>query len=107
LRTLEFKIEQQQLIKDPTCDFSNIVAGSKNYLKAHFTFSSDWDGCLKAASFWRGEEEYAVLLSEGDDCMIPPEALVGATFAVTVLGKKDKLEIPTNRVIVRQEVLRK
>lgn len=104
MRTLEFKIKQQQLTKDPACDFSNIVAGSKNYLRAHFTFSDDWGGCLKAASFWRGEEEYAVLLDEGDACMIPPEALVGMTFAVTVLGKNGKLEIPTNRVTVRQEV---
>lgn len=107
MRTLEFKIDKQQLIKDPECDFRNIVAGSRNYLRAHFTFSDDWDSCRKAASFWRGEEEYAVLLDKSDDCMIPPEALVGATFAVTVLGKNDKLEIPTNRVIVRQEVLRK
>lgn len=107
MRTLEFKIEQQLLTKDPTCDFSNIVAGSKNYLRAHFAFSDDWAGCLKAASFWRGEEEYAVLLDGSGNCMIPPEVLVGATFAVTVLGKNGKLEIPTNRVIVRQEVLRK
>ena len=107
MRTLEFIVEQQQLTKDPTCDFTHIVAGSKNYLRAHFTFSDDWDGCLKAASFWRGGEEHAVLLDDEGRCMIPPEALVGATFAVTVLGKKGSLELPTNRVTVRQEVLRK
>jgi hypothetical protein len=106
LRTLEFKVDGQLLEKDPKCDFHNIVAGSKNYLIAHFTFSDDWKGCIKVASFWRGNEEHAVLLTEGDCCLIPAEALTGTTFAVTLIGKNSNLEIPTNRVIVRQEVRR-
>lgn len=105
-RTLEFVVNEQQLEKDPNCNFRDIVAGSKNYLIAHFTFSKEWDGCVKAASFWRGETEKAVLLDEDNRCVIPSEVLVGATFAVTVRGKKGDLEIPTNRVIVRQEVQR-
>jgi hypothetical protein len=106
LRTLEFIVDGQHIRKDPKCDFSKLVAGSKNYLRAHFTFSDDWKDCAKAASFWRGAEEHGVLLGEDDGCIIPAEALVGMTFAVTVLGQKGQLEIPTNRVIVRQEVLR-
>lgn len=106
MRTLEFIVNGQHIQKDPKCDFSHIVAGSKNYLRAHFTFSDDWKDCVKAASFWRGGEEHGVILDNNDSCMIPPEALVGMTFAVTVLGRKGKLEIPTDRVTVRQEVFR-
>lgn len=105
MRLLEFKVDKQYLKKDPDCDFTKIVAGSKNYLKAHFTFSEDWDGCKKAASFWRGKEEHAVLLMN-DECVIPEEVLVGMTFGVSVLGQKDDVQIPTNQTTVRQEVRR-
>jgi hypothetical protein len=106
LRILKFEISGQQLVKDPTCDFSHIVSGSKNYLLAHFSFSEEWNDCIKVASFWRGNQEHATLLNEDGNCIIPAEALVGTTFAVTVIGKNRNLEIPTNRVVVRQEVRR-
>ena len=103
MRVLEFKVDKQSLKQDPNCDFTKIVAGSKNYLKAHFTFSDGWADYKKAVSFWRGKEEYAFLL-EDDTCMIPEEVLVGRTFAVSILGMKDDITVPTNRVFVIQEV---
>lgn len=105
MRLLVFNVDSQRIQKDPNCDFSNIVAGTNNYLRAKFTFSDEWRDCVKAVSFWRGEKEYAVLLNN-DECDIPPEALVGATFRVSVTGQRNGCFIPTNKILVRQEVSR-
>lgn len=103
MRLLKFNVNAQQIEKDPECDFNNIVAGTVGYLKAQFAFSSEWENCVKVARFWRGSQEHAVLL-DGNTCIIPAEALVGATFRVSVLGKKGEYRITTNQTIVRQEV---
>lgn len=105
MRLLEFNVDSQRVYKDPDCDFNNIVAGTKNYLRAKFTFSDEWKDCIKAVSFWRGEKEYAVLLKD-DECDIPPEVLIGATFRVSVAGRRNDYYITTNKTIVRQEVPR-
>lgn len=105
MRVLNFNVNAQQIHKDPDCDFSNIVAGSKNYLTAHFTFSPEWQDCILVASFWRGGKEYAALIQDGV-CDIPPEALVGRTFGLSVIGQREDYRIATNRIIVRQEVSR-
>ena len=101
MRVLKFNINAQQITKAPDCDFSKLVAGTSGYLRAHFTFSPEWDDCVKIAQFWRGTKEHAVLIENGY-CDIPSEALTGTTFKVSVLGRKDKYRIPTNKVIIRQ-----
>jgi hypothetical protein len=104
-RILEFDVNKQRLTKRRECDFSNIVAGSVGYLKAKFYFSqSEWRGCRKAASFWINDEEHAVLLDKNNSCDIPPEALVGEKFQVSVTGLKSDYKITTNKTKVKQEV---
>ena len=105
MRTLKFNVDIQHICKDPSCDFTNIVAGTQNYLQAHFTFSPEWHDCTLVASFWRGKKEYAVLIQDGV-CDIPPEVLVGRTFGVSVIGQRDDYRITTNRISIRQEVSR-
>lgn len=105
MRILEFEVNKQTIRKKPDCDFSGLVAGTRGYLRAKFTFSADWDGCRKAASFWRGGKEYAVLLDQ-NACEIPAEVLTGGVFEVSVTGRKRGLNIPSNRVRVKQEVQR-
>ena len=106
MRLLTFNVDSQSVHKDPNCDFSNIVAGTENYLRAKFTFSDEWRDCVKVASFWRGEKEHAVLINGDGTCEIPPEVLTGATFRVSVIGQKQGYRITTNKIIVRQEVSR-
>lgn len=106
MRLLVFNVNSQCISKDPNCDFSHIVAGTKNYLRAKFIFSDEWSGCIKAASFWRGEKEEAVMLNSDGTCDIPPEILTGATFRVSVTGQKNDYRITTNRILIRQEVSR-
>lgn len=103
MRILKFNVKSQLIAKDPDCDFSGLVAGTKNYLKAYFTFSSEWDNCILIASFWRGSKEYAVVI-ENNCCCIPEEVLTGSTFSVSVTGQHKDYRITTNRISVRQEV---
>lgn len=103
MRLLEFNVNAQQIEKAQNCDFTNIVAGTTGYLRAHFTFSSEWDNCIKVARFWRGGKEHAVCLRD-DECDVPAEVLSGVTFGVSVLGQHDTYRITTNRTLVRQEV---
>jgi hypothetical protein len=105
MRTLKFNVDVQRIQKDPDCDFTNIVAGTQNYLQAYFTFSPEWHDCVLVASFWRGEKEHAVLIEDGK-CEIPPEVLVGRTFGLSVIGQREDYCITTNRIKVRQEVSR-
>lgn len=105
MRLLKFNVHGQKLEKDPGCDFENIVAGSKNYLKTYFNLPEDWQNCAIAASFWRGKEEYAVILKD-NMCEVPEEVIVYPTFRVSLTCMKGKQQIPTNKILVRQEVLR-
>ena len=104
MRTLEFVVEGQLIKKKTDCDFSNIVSGSIGYLKAKFYFSSEWDNCRKAASFWVDDNEYPVLLDVNDECVIHPQALTGERFLVSVTGAKSDYKIKTTKTKVRQEV---
>ena len=105
MRLLKFNVNAQRIQKDPDCDFDNLVAGTEGYLRAQFTFSQEWQDCLIVASFWRGKNEHAVLVENGE-CEIPPEALVGATFHISLIGQRGDYQITTNKTIVRQEVSR-
>ena len=105
MRTLEFKVEQQMLRKQPGCDFSNIVAKTVNYLKAKFHFSEEWNDCKKVAVFWLNEQEHPVLLDENNECNIPSDVLVGGAFYISVIGAKpDGYRLVTSKYKVRQEV---
>ena len=104
-RILEFEVDKQRLTKKRSCDFSHIVSGTVGYLKAKFYFSqSEWEGCKKAASFWIDDKEHAVLLDDDNACDIPPAALVGERFSVSVTGLCNGYRITTNKIKVKQEV---
>ena len=102
MRNLKFKIKAQQITRDPTCDFTKIVAGSKGYLKAVFEFSSEWSGCKKAAGFWCLGKELAMAVID-NECMIPEEALLWENFQVAVVGEREGYRITTNKISIEQE----
>ena len=106
MRTLEFNVRKQRLMKNTSCDFSGLVAGSVGYLQAKFDFSAaEWGKCsTKIARFWIEEQEHAAILDENDICTIPPEALTGSRFGVSVIGAAPGYQIETNKIYVRQEV---
>lgn len=100
MRTLKFRITGQNI--KPDGDFTGIVRGSKGFLKAKFDFSNEWQGCKKAASFWKYGREYAVPII-GSECDIPEEALTGICFGVSVTGVGNGFRITTNKCSVKQE----
>ena len=103
MRTLEFEVDKQLLQKSRGCDFTNIVPGTTGYLAAHFTFSDEWAGCVKAASFWHNGQEHAVIM-EKDACVIPAAALTGRKFEVSVSGANGAdYYITSSRTTVKQE----
>lgn len=105
MRLLKFIVDKQKLEIDPDCDFSGLVKGSAGYLKADFSFSSEWDGFVKVISFEtiRGEKEFTPqILKDGRRCYIPSEALEERRFRIRVLGKKDNSKLITNTLTITQ-----
>lgn len=105
MRTLTYTVKSQRLL--PTGDHFGLIAGTKGYIKALFTFSEDWDDCLKVASFFNNGEEYAVILDDNNECEIPTEALTGSFFEVCVEGRKENYRILSSRIKERQKVIRR
>ena len=104
MRTLKFIVECQIIRQDPNCDFSNLVPGTEGYLRAEFSFSQEWKGCTKVASFWSavGDEYPPQVLADGASCLIPAEATQKYAFKIGVVGKSSHTRIVTNKVIVKQ-----
>lgn len=78
-KTLEFVVKGQNISK---VDSEDIVADSKNYLKAHFTFSAEWQG-IKTAIFKKGLTALHVIL-DNDECFVPWEVIKPGKFGVSV-----------------------
>ncbi len=102
MRTLKFLVDGQSIWKDPSCDFSHIVQGTKGYLSASFSFSSDWDCCRKAAIFSCLGRNYPVPVIH-NKCQIPESALLYKYFRVKVVGERDGYRITTNDEEVQQD----
>lgn len=104
MRTLRFIVDGQIIKQDPNCDFSNLVPGTEGYLQAEFSFTPEWDGCVKVAGFnsVMGVEYEPQILKDGKSCLIPTEALERRAFKVRVLGKRNGFRIKTGKVTVNQ-----
>ena len=106
MKTLRFIVENQIIKKDPTCDFSDLVPGTKGYLIAEFSFSKEWDGMAKVVGFYSplGREYPPRVLADGKTCVIPFEALEKRIFKVQVVGQGLKFDqkLKTNKVAVYQ-----
>lgn len=100
-RRLRFIVKGQEILKDPACDFSNIVANSRGYLIANFTFIGNWTGMNKVGIFCRSGTEYAVKITD-NECVIPAEALTHTNFNICVCGVNGSTQVFTNKIIIRQ-----
>ena len=103
MRTLKFIVDRQIISQDPECDFDNIVPGTVGYLKAEFSFSSEWDDTIKVVAFYKnGKECPPKVLKNGKSCIIPEEALTNRRFAIRVIGKNERTKLTTNKIEVVQ-----
>ena len=103
MRTLKFLVDDQSLKKDPTCNYSGIVKGSKGYLQCNFFLSKAWDGCKIAASFWNYDKEIDAAAVIHGVCQIPDGATVHRKFGISLIGVKDGYRITTNKIWIEQE----
>ena len=106
MKTLRFIVENQIIKKDPTCDFSDLIPGSKGYLIAEFSFSKEWGNMAKVVGFYSplGREYPPRVLADGKTCVIPFEALEKRTFKVQVIGQSKDFnrKLKTNKVTIYQ-----
>ena len=103
MRVLSFVVDKQVIMKDPQCDFSNIVPGSEGYLAVKFKFSPEWDNCAKVVGFYHGRTEFPPqVVDEDNACMIPSEALVNPWFSIQVFGKRKGYQIGTKKITIEQ-----
>ena len=107
MRTLKFVVTDQIITKDANCDFSGLVPGTEGYVQAKFSFSPEWRGCVKVASFYSplGREYEPQILKDGETCEIPAEALKKKMFKVKVTGRQyaPVKTLITNKVAVMQD----
>lgn len=106
MRTLKFIVDGQTIRPDPDCSFEGLVPGTDGYLQAEFTFSHEWDGCVKVVSFYSqlGVEYRPQILKDGKSCIIPSEALAKRVFKIRVTGAtRDGLTIVTHKLAIDQK----
>lgn len=104
MRTLKFIVNAQRICEDTACDFSAIVSGTSGYLKASFSFSSEWSGMVKVAEFRKYvcDDPVSVAIIN-NECMVPTEVTGGKAWYIKVIGKRRDVIIPTENCRVRQE----
>lgn len=95
---LELKFDVSiQKIKLSSDEF--VVSDSRNFLKASFVFSDEWEGLTKTAIFIFSDKVYNVLLQE-DTCLVPYEVIKPMGFTVSIYGVKSLTEITTDNTFV-------
>ena len=104
MRTLVFNVKKQIIERDPSCDFSGLVAGTSGYLEAKFLLSADWDNCAKVAGFFSKDDKELppCVLKDDNTCEIPKEALELHEFKIKLYGKRDGYTITTQKITIKQ-----
>lgn len=100
-RVLSFIVEGQSIKKDPNCDFTGLVSGTKGYYQARFGFDREWRDYKKIAIFRTREITKYVPIINGT-CQIPDEVTDHIMYYVSVVGKLKDLSIPTTEIAIRQ-----
>ena len=77
---LEFVVNHQEIMRN---DSFEVVAGSRNYLVARFTFTEEWTGS-KTAVFGKDDKHYTMLIDDDNKCYVPWEAIQPPMFTVSV-----------------------
>lgn len=105
MRILRFLVDGQKIDKNPECDFTNLIPGTKGYIQAEFEFSEEWDRCEKVAQFSSGNIEYEPqIINNQNYCKIPEAVLARPSFMVKVYGAKSgEYTIVTNKIAITQD----
>ena len=89
---MKIKVVNQRLYLEPP----ETAEGTREYLRAEFSFSEEWDGMTKTAFFRGAGNTYSQLLKD-DACTVPAEALaVPGRVGVSVSGTLGETIITTD-----------
>lgn len=104
MRTLQFIVKGQEIYPNKQKDISGLVAGTSGYLRAKFSFSQDWNDCVKVCGFSSksGIEFEPKQLDADNSCIIPKEALEYHEFEIRLYGKNKKYTITTRPIKIKQ-----
>lgn len=90
---MKIKVVNQRLYLEPP----ETAEGTREYLRAEFDFSEEWDGMTKTAFFRGADGENHPKLLENDACTVPAEALaVPGRVGVSVSGTLGETVITTD-----------
>ena len=101
MRILRYKVQGQNIIRDSTCDFSNIVRGTNNYIKLVFEWDEDWWNKAKIISL-RNAEGIETNLAFKENVVLQEAVTNGSMFSFVLYGKDTKEKIQTVREYVEQ-----
>lgn len=97
-----FNLSEQTLSKIGSCDYSNIVRGSDNYLRIVLNTDIQWNNMAKVITVRTlGEIEYNAIY-EPAGVLLPEEVTKNSYFEVIVTGKNGSQLVKTNSVIINQ-----
>lgn len=90
---MKIKVVNQRLYLEPP----ETAEGTREYLRAEFDFSEEWDGMTKTAFFRGADGENHPKLLEDDTCIVPTEALAApGRVGVSVSGTLGETVITTD-----------
>lgn len=101
MRDISFKVDGQHLAL--VSDISDLIVGSRSYLRVKFEFDDSWNEYTKAVVFYAGGKEEAFFIND-DPVPIPDEFTARRTFKMRVIGKNGYTSIPTNKITIVQGV---
>lgn len=83
MRILRYKVKGQNIIRDNTCDFSNIVRGTNNYIKLIFEWDEDWRYKAKVISL-RNVEGIETNFAFRENVLLPEVVTEGSMFSLVL-----------------------
>ena len=90
---MKIKVVNQRLYLEPP----ETAEGTREYLRAEFSFSEEWEGMTKTAFFRGADGENHPKLLEDDTCIVPTEALAApGRVGVSVSGTLGETVITTD-----------
>lgn len=90
---MKIKVVNQRLYLEPP----ETAEGTREYLRAEFSFSEEWDGTVKTAFFRGADGENHPKLLKDDTCTVPAEALTApGRVGVSVSGTLGETVITTD-----------
>ena len=90
---MKIKVVNQRLYLEPP----ETAEGTREYLRAEFSFSEEWEGTVKTAFFRGADGKNHPKLLENDACTVPAEALAApGRVGVSVSGTLGETVITTD-----------